>query len=399
MPYYIGDVIKDESRLVARTPEKFRQSGIDVKINTRALEADGVNKTVRLSDGAVIPYDFLVIGTGALASLPMIPGIESDGVFTLKNLPDALRMKTYLKERQGRKAVIVGAGFIAMEMAEALRNIGMETVIVHRGALPASRWDREFSKLMLEELSRNNVSFLTNREITAIEKGENASLRLITSEGEVPADFILFALGTRPNVKLAADMGVKIGKSGAIQVNFSQATNIGGVYAVGDCCEVFHRVSKGWVNLPLGDIANKQGRILGRNIGGGKAFFPGIVGAQSFKLFNLEVAAAGLDERESLSCGYHPVSAIVWGSAIGASMPGAKKVGIKLVADSATGKLLGAQALGEMGAVSRINLLSLALWAEMDIDDIAYLDLAYAPPFSGAWDVIHIAAQALARQI
>lgn len=399
MPYYIGDVIKDEKRLVARTPEAFQLSGIDVRINARAEEADPLKKTVRLSGGTVIPYDFLVIGTGAGASFPQIPGIEGEGVFTLKTLPDALRMKAYLKERQCRKAVIVGAGFIAMEMAEALRTTGMDTTIVHRGELPASRWDREFAKLMLEELGRNNVSFLTNREILAVHEGGDSRLRLTTNWEDIETDMVLFALGIRPSVKLAADMGVKIGSSGAIQVNFSQATSIEGVYAVGDCCEVFHRVGRRWVYMPLGDIANKQGRTLGRNIGGGKAIFPGVVGAQSFKLFNLEVAATGLDEMEAASCGYHPASAIVWGNAIAASMPGAKKLGIKLVADRATGKLLGAQAIGEMGAVSRINLLSAALWAGMDLDEIAYLDLAYAPPFGGVWDVIHIAAQTLKKNI
>ena len=194
-------------------------------------------------------------------------------------------------------------------------------------------------------------------------------------------------------------MGVAIGKSGAIAVNFSQATNIEKVFAVGDCCEVFHRISKRWTHVPLGDIANKQGRTLGRNLGGGTALFPGVVGAQSFRLFNLEVAAAGIDEKEAVSSGYHPASTIVWGSAIGDVMPGAKKVGVKLVADRSSGKLLGAQAVGEMGAVSRINVLSCALWGDMDLDDIAYLDLAYAPPFSGAWDVIHIAAQVLKKQI
>jgi NADPH-dependent 2,4-dienoyl-CoA reductase/sulfur reductase-like enzyme len=399
MPYYIGDVIKDEKRLIARTPEAFRQSGIDVRINAQAEEADPVKKTVRLSDNTIIPYDFLVIGTGAGALLPQIPGIEMEGVFTMKNLPDALRMKAYLKEKQCRRAVIVGAGFIAMEMAEALRTIGMETIIVHRGELPANRWDKEFSKVMLDELVRNNVSFLTNRATLAVHEGKESRLRIETNQENIETDMVLFALGIKPNVKLATDMGVKVGTSGAIQVNFSQATNIEGVYAVGDCCEVFHRISRRWVHMPLGDIANKQGRTLGRNIGGGKAIFPGVVGAQSFKLFNLEVAATGIDEKEAVSSGYLPASATIWGNAIAASMPGIKKLGIRMVADRASGKLLGAQAVGEKGAVSRINALSCALWAGMDLDDIAYLDLAYAPPFGGAWDIIHTAAQVLKKNI
>jgi NADPH-dependent 2,4-dienoyl-CoA reductase/sulfur reductase-like enzyme len=168
---------------------------------------------------------------------------------------------------------------------------------------------------------------------------------------------------------------------------------------VGDCCESFHRVSGRWVNIPLGDIANKQGRVAGRNIGGGSMIFPGIVGAQSFKVFDLEVAATGLDEREAALSGFHPVSTLLWGNAIAGSMPGNTKLGLKLVADRATGKLLGAQAVGKAGAVSRINTISAALWAGLTLDDAGWLDLAYAPPFSGSWDLIHVAAQALRREI
>ena len=384
---------------MARTPEKFRESGIDVRINMGAEAVEAERKIVRLADGTTITYDYLVLATGASASWPKIKGIEKQGVFTLKNLADAIRLKTYLRERPCRKAVIMGAGFIAMEMAESFRTAGLETVIVHRGDLPASRWDREFGTRLLEELKGNNVSFLPEREVSAIEEGRNCPLRVITSREEIEADLVLIALGVKPNVKLAAAMGVELGTSGAIKVNFSQATNIEGVYAVGDCSEVFHRVSKRWVNIPLGDVANKQGRSLGRNLGGGTALFPGVVGAQTFKLFDLEVAATGIDEKEALSCGYHPITTIVWGSASAPALPGAKKVGIKLVADRTTEKLLGAQALGEMGAVSRINVLSCALWGDMILDDIAQLDLAYTPPFGTAWDVLHIAAQNLKKQI
>jgi CoA-dependent NAD(P)H sulfur oxidoreductase len=194
-------------------------------------------------------------------------------------------------------------------------------------------------------------------------------------------------------------MGLPIGETGAIRVNFSQRTPNEGIYAVGDCCEAFHRVSGRWVNVPLGDIANKQGRVAGRNIAGGDMIFPGIVGAQSFRVFDLEVAATGLDEREATQSGFHPASALVWGNAIARSMPGNAKLGLKLIADRATGKLLGAQSVGKAGAVSRINTLSAALWAGMTLDDVGYLDLAYSPPFSGSWDLIHVAAQTLKRHL
>jgi NADPH-dependent 2,4-dienoyl-CoA reductase/sulfur reductase-like enzyme len=213
------------------------------------------------------------------------------------------------------------------------------------------------------------------------------------------ADMILIAIGIRPNVKIANDLGLQIGRSGAIQVDFSQRTSKENVYAVGDCCEVYHRVSQRWVHVPLGDVANKQGRVAGRNIGGGAMIFPGIVGAHAFKLFSLEVAATGLDESEAVSCGYFPVSAIIWGNAFSRVLPGEKRLGVKLVADRASGKLLGAQAVGTTGAVSRINTLSMTLWTGVGLDELAYADFAYSPPVGASWDPIHIAAQELMRQL
>ncbi len=385
--------------MIARTPEKFRETGVDVRIDTRVEEVDGKTGEVRLADGTRLSYDILVLGTGTTPLMPGIPGEDREGVFTLKKFTDALRIKAWLREVPCRKAIIIGAGFIGMEMSEAIRNLGIETQIFHRGTLPVNRWDPEFSQIVLDELRRHQVDYVTDAETKSVEAGKDHRLRLVTNHGEAEADMILMAVGIRPEVTLAKQMGLPLGKTGAIRVNFSQMTPGEGVYAVGDCCESFHRVSRRWVNIPLGDIANKQGRVAGRNIGGGAMIFPGIVGAQSFKVFDLEVAATGLDEREAAESGFHPVSVLSWGNAIAESMPGNTKLGLKLIADRATGKLLGAQAVGEAGAVSRINTLSCALWAGLTLDDVGYLDLAYAPPFGGSWDPIHIAAQALKRKL
>jgi len=399
MPYYIGDVIKDEKSLVARTPEKFRETGVDVLLENGVEAIDRAQKTVRLADGSAVPYDILVLGTGTEAFVPRVPGVGMEGVFVLKTLPDAIAMKSYLREKQCRKAVIVGAGFIGLEMCEALRNLDIETEVIDLSIRPATRWDPEFSKVMHDEMTRHAVRFSPNTGLTSIEEGNYRRLRLNTTRGEVEADMILLAIGVKPNVQLAADAGLQIGKSGAIQVDFSQRTSDEDVYAVGDCCEVYHRVSRKWTHIPLGDVANKQGRVAGVNIGGGAAIFPGVVGAQSFKLFDLGAAATGIDEAEAKRSGYHPVSTIIWGNAIAHSLPGEKRLGIKLVADRATGMLLGAQAAGVKGAVERINTLSCALWAGMRLEDIAVLDFAYAPPFSTAWDPIHIAARDLMKKI
>lgn len=399
MPYYIGDVIKDEKKLIARTPEKFRETGVDVRLEIGVEAIDRSEKTVRLSDGKNIPYDILVLGTGTTAFVPKVPGVGMQGVFVLRTLPDAIAIKGYLREKPCRKALIVGAGFIGLEMCEAFRNLNIETEVIDLAARPAMRWDPEFSKVVHDEMVRHAVRFTPDTGMASIEKGKEYRLRLNTTGGAMEADMILIAVGVRPNVKLAADAGLQIGKSGAIQVDFSQHTSDTDIYAVGDCSEVYHRVSRKWAHIPLGDIANKQGRVAGFNIGGGSMKFPGVVGAQSFKIFDLGAAATGIDETEAGQSGYYPVSTMIWANAIAASLPGGKKLGIKLVADRATGILLGAQAIGAMGAVERINTLSCALWAGMRLEDIAYMDFAYAPPFSAAWDPIHIAARELLKKL
>ncbi len=399
MPYYIGDVIKDQSKLVARTPEKFREGGIDVWLQTRVAGVDPAKGIVELQqDNRRIPYDFLVMATGTSAFVPDMPGLNLPGVFSLRNLEDAIAIKIWLKEKSAKRVVIIGGGFIGLEMSEALHAADIKTTILHKDSLPANRWDAALSTLMLEELQAHGVEFVGGATAHSIERGKDAPLRVTTNKGEYEGDLVLLAIGVRPDSSLAKSTGLKIGASGAIAVNFAQQTSIENIYAAGDCCESFHKVSRRWVNIPLGDIANKQGRVAGRNIGGKPLTFDGIVGAQSFRLFNLECAATGLSEQEAVAAGFSPASNITWGNAMAPSL-GMSKIGLKLIADRSSGKLLGAQAAGATGAVGRINALSVALWTGLDLDQISYLDLAYAPPFGPAWDVIHTAAQALRRSL
>jgi CoA-dependent NAD(P)H sulfur oxidoreductase len=399
MPYYIGDVIKEYKRLVIRTPEEFKKSGIDVKINTRVDDVDAQKGLLSLSDGSKLPYDYLVMATGADALRLDIPGKDLEGVHVIRNLMDTLKIKTYLSGGTCKKAVLIGAGYIGMEMCEALRNLGCEVKVMDVLPRPAYRWDAEFTKMIVDELGKNQVEFLPETKPLAIEKGKECRLKLSTSAGELDADLVLMGVGTRYNTGLAKAMGLTLGESGAIKVDFHQKTSREGVWAVGDCCEVFHKVAGRWVYFPLGDIANKQGRVAGQNVGGAPVEFPGIVGAQAFKVFKLEVAATGLMEEEAAKYGFEPVSSIIWGLPIGRPMAQGEKLGIKLVGDKKTGKLLGGQCIGMKGAVQRISALSLALWSGLSVDELGYVDLPYAPPFGGAWDAIHIAAQDLARKL
>jgi NADPH-dependent 2,4-dienoyl-CoA reductase/sulfur reductase-like enzyme len=395
MPYYIGDVIKESKKLVIRTPEEFKKTGIDVKIKTRVDGVDPQKGSLFLSDGTSLPYDFMVMATGAEAIRLDIPGRDLEGVYVLRDLTDALKMKSYLNEKSCKKAVLIGAGYIGMEMCEALRSLGIEVKVMDILPRPTVRWDAEFTKMIVEELAKNQVEFLPETKPLAIEKGKEYRLKLHTSGGELDADLVLMGVGTKRNAALAESMGIALGESGAIKVDFRQKTSREGVYAVGDCCEVFHKVAGRWVYFPLGDVANKQGRVAGQNIGGYPAEFPGVVGAQAFKVFKLEVAATGLTEEEAAKYGFQPVSVMISGLPVGRPMAKGEKLGVKLVGDKTTGKLLGGQCIGEKGAVQRVSSLSVALWAGLSVDEVGYLDLPYAPPFGGAWDAIHIAAQSL----
>jgi CoA-dependent NAD(P)H sulfur oxidoreductase len=399
MPYYIGDVIKESKRLVIRTPEEFKKTGIDARVKTNVESIDAHKGLLYLSDGSNLPYDYLVMATGADAVRLDIPGKDLEGVYVIRNLMDTLKIKSYLNEGGCKKAVLIGGGYIGMEMCEALRNVGVDVKVVDILSRPAYRWDPEFTKMIVEELGKNQVEFIPETKPLAIEKGKECRLKLLTSNGEMDADMVMMGVGTRYNTALAQSIGIEMGQSGAIKVDSHQKTSREGVWAVGDCCEVFHRVAGKWVYFPLGDIANKQGRVAGQNVGGAPVKFPGIVGAQAFKVFNLEVAATGLTEEEALKYGFEPASAMIWGLPIGRPMAKGEKLGIKLVGDKKTGKLLGGQCIGEKGAVQRVSALSIALWSGLTVDELGYVDLPYAPPFGGAWDAIHIAAQDLARKL
>lgn len=400
MPYYIGDVVKEEKRMIARTPEQFAKTGVDVKLNTEVETVDSDNGLIRLSNNTTMPYDMMVMATGSDAFMPDIPGVNRDGVFKLKNLTDAIRIKTFLTAKKCTKAVVVGAGCIAMEISEALTQRGVKTQIVYRGERPVRRWSPEFSDMVLEELTAHNVDFITHETPVAVEQGSDAfPLRLVTENSSLDADIILFALGVKPSTALARDMGLAIGSSGAIQVNFAQRTSREEVYAVGDCCEAFNRVSRSWQSPLLGDIANKQGRVAGATIGGHAMSFPGFVGAQSFKIFELDVGITGLTEDEARIHGFDPVCETISGTPIARSLNAGEKLKLKLIADRYTGKLLGAQAAGNGGAVSRINALSACLWSGITIDEVGYIDIAYSPYYGGPWDPIHIAAQSLGRKL
>jgi NADPH-dependent 2,4-dienoyl-CoA reductase/sulfur reductase-like enzyme len=352
---------------------------------------------VEIASGGTLSFDYLVVATGATPRLPGVSGEDLQGIFFLRNVADAIRLKSFIQPRTARRAVIVGAGLISLEVCEAFRRLGLETTVIYRQDLPMRRLGEDFAEIILAELETNGVTFMANTNLEGFEAAAADEIMVHTSSGTLETDLVLIGIGVAPEVSLASEAGLNLGPTGAIAVNEHLQTNVPFIYAAGDCCECFHRVSRRAAYAPLGDIANKQGRIAGANIGGQNISFAGIVGSICFKVFNLEVASTGLTEEEAQEVGLNAASVTIQGASRAHSFPGSGQLHIRLVADTENGRLLGAQAVGSDGVVSRINALAAALTGGLSLEELAYLDLAYAPPFSAAWDPIHVAAQKLLK--
>ncbi len=392
-------MITDSERLIARTPEDFSRTGIKVRLHTPVSAINPERKTVALSSGETLAFDCLVVATGASPRLPGVSGEDSENVFRLRSVADAVRIKDYIKGRKAKRAAVVGAGFVSLEICEAFRRLGLQTTLINRDDFPMRKIGKEFGELIARELKNNGVILMQNAALQGMERTDSGGINVSTNKGSIETDLVLMGIGVAPEVSLAKEAGIALGPTGAIAVNERMQTNVDFIYAAGDCSECRHRVSRRPVHFPLGDIANKQGRVAGSNIGGREAVFPGIVGSYCLKVFGLEVAGTGMTMDDVRSAGMKAQCVAIEGESRAHSYPGGGSLKISLVGDSENGRLLGAQAIGGEGAVSRINALAAGLTTGITVEELAYLDFAYAPPFSGAWDPIHIAARQLLKRI
>jgi NADPH-dependent 2,4-dienoyl-CoA reductase/sulfur reductase-like enzyme len=391
--------------LIARTPEEFKEKQkIDIRLRHRALALDRGKKQVQVSDLSseklfALPYDRLIIATGARSRKLGIAGEEAANVFTLKAMADGLRLRQFIDRRAPKKAVIIGAGYIALEVAEALRERKVETTLLYRGRLPYSGLEPELGPLIVKELESHGVRYVGEVKPLsfAVEGGE--ATKLSTDRGDFLADLFFVGAGVVPNIEIAREAGLVIGTAGGIQVDARMQTSDPHIWAAGDCCEKFHRVSKRPVLSPLGDTANKEGRVAGENAAGGQGEFHGILGMACVKAFDLEIGMAGLTEAQARTLGLPVITQVVEGTSRVGIFPGARPTLLKIVAHRDTGVLLGGNWIGWDGEARKINTLAVALHQEMKLGEIARLDLAYAPPFSPVWDPLLIAANLLQRKI
>lgn len=399
IPYFVGGVVPGAESLIARSPETFRDAySIDVRLRHEVTEIDLGRRAVRARDveGGEEHwegFDELMVATGGEPIRPPLAGADAQGIFGVQTLDDGLAVHRALDEDRPRRAVVVGGGYIGLEMAEAFKMQGLDVSVVHRGAQPMPTLDPDMGALIADAMSKMGIALHSGEEVVGFEARRGRVAAVVTDAGSMPADIVVLGLGVRPNSALAAAAGIPIGPTGAIRVDRRMRTEADGVWAAGDCAEKFHRISRGPASLPLGTHANKEGRVAGINIGGGYATFPGVIGTAVSKICELEVARTGLRESEAPPAGFEPLSVVVDSTTRAGYYPGAQPIKTKLVVEKRSGRLLGAQIVGREGAAKRIDVLAAVLWSGLGVDEILNLDLSYAPPYSPLWDPVLIAAR------
>jgi len=404
IPYFVGGLVEDADRLISRTPDAFRQAGIDVRVRSEATAIDLRARVVTVRDldrGRERDEDFdqLVYATGAVAVAPPVPGAEL--CEPVRTIGDAQRFRARLDMSGARHAVVVGSGYVGLEMAEALVLRGLDVVLVDRAEQVMGSLDAEMAARVQQAAEGVGIRVLLSTALEEVRHHADGGARsVLTSEGELAADHVVLATGVKPATELAAAAGLTLGDSGAVSVDDHQrATGIGGVFAAGDCAESWHRVLQRPVNIQLGTHANKQGRIAGVNATGGGLVFPGVIGTAVSKICRYEVARTGICEREAQEAGIDVVCATIEDRTRAGYYPGSGPVWVKLVAEADGGRLLGGQIVGVEGAAKRIDVLAVAIWTGVAVGELELFDLSYAPPFSGVYDPLLTAARQTAKVV
>ncbi|MFC6983153.1 FAD-dependent oxidoreductase [Streptomyces cirratus] len=401
IPYWIGGRVAERDELIARTPEEHRARDIDLRMRTEVVELDLAGRRVRARDlesGAEdwTGYDKLVLATGARPVRPRLPGIGAHRVHGVQTLDDGQRLMDTLERTRGRRAVVVGAGYIGVEMAEALVGRGFEVTVLHRGEQPMATLDPDMGALVHGAMNRMGIRTVAGAEVTKILTDEEGrAVAVATAAGdEYPADVVVLGIGVEPRTALARAAGLPLGESGGLLTDLSmRVRGHEDIWSGGDCVEVLDLVAGRNRHIPLGTHANKHGQVIGAGVGGGYATFPGVVGTAVSKVCELEIARTGLREKDALAAGLRFVTATIESTTTAGYYPGAAKTTVKMLAERRTGRLLGVQIVGGAGSAKRVDIAAVALTAGMTVEQVVSLDLGYAPPFSPVWDPILVAAR------
>ncbi|MGL4106742.1 CoA-disulfide reductase [Clostridium sp. LP20] len=396
LPYFVGGFFDDAKEMIARSPEEFRKTGIDLNIFHEVLKVDVDNKKVivkNLETGVEFEdsYDKLMIATGARGIIPPIKNIQLENVSTLKSMDDGVKVKELLNKKENKNIVVIGAGFIGLEVVEAAKNLGKNvTVLQYANRILEQVFDKEITDVLEEEIRKHDVD-LRLEELVLELVGESKVEKVITNKGEFDADVVIVATGVRPATGFLKDSGIEMLPNGAIIVDEFGKTSIEDIYAAGDCATIQNIVSKKDSYVPLATGANKLGRIVGENLAGANNKFQGSLGSSCIKVMNMEAGSTGLTEVQAEKLGLDFKVKFISDFNQTSYYPGQDKIYVKLVYDAKTKVILGGQVAGYKDAVQRTNVIAAAIFGKLTTSELGMLDLCYAPPFARTWDVLNVA--------
>jgi NADPH-dependent 2,4-dienoyl-CoA reductase/sulfur reductase-like enzyme len=345
------------------------------------------------------PFDQLMIATGAVPIWPKVSGSDAQGIYGVNTLQSGDNLRGLIVEKGPKRGVVVGGGYIGLEMAEALIRRGLEVSLVELADEVMNTLDPDMGRLVSEALMNVGVTLYRKEGLQAFEVKNGHVVGVVTDQRTIPADLVILGMGVRPNSSLAEGAGISLGVRGSIPVNDLMQTEIEGVWAAGDCAQTFHLISRRPFHIALGTVANKMGRVAGINLGGGYARFPGVVGTAVSKICAVEVARTWLQEKEIRQLGWEYISETIESTTRAGYYPDSEQITVKVLADKGSGKLLGGQIVGKEGAAKRIDILAAALHGGFTLDEMVNLDLSYAPPYAPVWDPVIIAARQALKKL
>ncbi|GKZ04179.1 CoA-disulfide reductase [Paraclostridium bifermentans] len=396
LPYFVGGFFDDPQNMIARAPEKFVESGIDLKIFHEVTSIDTDSKKLKVQDvknGEIFEdsYDKLMIATGASSIIPPIKNVKLENVSTLKSLDDGIKVKELMNRDEIKKVAIIGAGFIGLEAVEAAKKLGKEVVVFQlEDRILPQVFDKELTNILEEEIKNHNVD-LRLQEIVSELVGEEKVKKVITNKGEYDADLVIIATGVRPNTAFLKDSKVNLLPNGAIIVDEFGKTSVEDIYAAGDCATIKNIVTGQDSYVPLATGANKLGRIVGENLAGANNSFQGSLGSSCIKIMDMEAACTGLTEVQAEKLGIKVKSKFISDFNQTNYYPGRNKMYVKLVYDADTKVILGGQVAGYKDAVQRCNVIAASIFGKLTTSQLGMLDLCYAPPFARTWDILNVA--------
>lgn len=396
LPYYVGGFFEDSQEMIARTPEQFRESGVEIHTKHEVIDVDFSNKKVKVKNlitDEILEenYDKLMIASGARAIIPPIKNIDLENVVTLKSMDDGDKLRELMAKDEYKKVAIIGAGFIGLEAVEAAKHRGKEvTVIQLQDRVLQEVFDKDITDLLEEELRDKGINLLLSETVVEL-IGEGKVSKVKTDKREIDADIVILATGVKPNTDFLKADEIKMLRNGAIVVDSYGRTSVEDVYSAGDCATINNLITGKESYVPLATGANKLGRIVGENLAGQNNSFQGSMSSSCIKVMDMEAARTGLSEKEVLNLGFNYKTKFITDMNQTSYYPGRERIYVKLIYDAHTKVILGGQVAGYKDAVQRCNVLAACIYAKMTTDQLGMLDLCYSPPFARTWDVLNVA--------